>query len=220
VILSNEGIRRSLDSGEVVIEPRPRRDQYTTSAVDLFLGDDFRVWDSSRFEAPGVRVELNLAQQEFQRTAAAYLVPAQREPDGSLVFPPHSRTPYHLLAVTRERVHLKHESKLAARVEGRSSFARLGLMVHLTAPTIHAGFNGRITLEMINHGPFYLRLVPGATRVCQLIFERLEDAPEGEIATGFQGQDLASGGTSTSGIDSESSRRGERVDVQRPTRRE
>lgn len=102
-------------------------------------------------------------------------------------------------AGSRERVHLKHESKLAARVEGRSSLARLGLMVHLTAPTIHPGFSGRITLEMINHGPFYLRLVPGTTRVCQLIFERLEDAPEGEIATGFQGRDLASGGTSSKG---------------------
>ena len=50
---------------------------------------------------------------------------------------------------------------------------------------------------MINHGPFHLRLVPGVTSLCQLIFERLEDKPEGDIATRFQGQDLASGGKAT-----------------------
>jgi deoxycytidine triphosphate deaminase len=44
-----------------------------------------------------------------------------------------------VLATTRERVHLRHEARIAARVEGRSSLARVGLIVHLTAPTIHAG---------------------------------------------------------------------------------
>ena len=38
-------------------------------------------------------------------------------------------------------------------------------MVHLTAPTIHAGFSGYITLEVINHGPFVLELVPNETRI-------------------------------------------------------
>jgi dCTP deaminase len=61
-------------------------------------------------------------------------------------------------------------------------------VVHLTAPTIHSGFEGNITLEMINFSPFYLRLIPGKTRICQLIVERLETEPEGEIKTDFQGQ--------------------------------
>ena len=95
--------------------------------------------------------------------------------------------------MTRESVHLKPGSKLAARVEGRSSLARLGLVVHLTAPTIHANFNAPITLEMINHGPFYLRLVPGKTRVCQLIFERLETEPAEDIKTEFQHQTSPAG---------------------------
>jgi dCTP deaminase len=48
-----------------------------------------------------------------------------------------------MLAITRERVHLNKSSyKLAAGVEGRTSLARIGIIVHLTAPTIHAGFNG------------------------------------------------------------------------------
>lgn len=98
-----------------------------------------------------------------------------------------------MLAITRERVHLNRNFKLAARVEGRSSLARIGIVVHLTAPTIHAGFNGRITLEMINFGPFYLRMVPNKTPICQLIVEQLESVPTQEINTEFQGQTLPSG---------------------------
>jgi dCTP deaminase len=190
MILSNQGIKRALQEGEIQIDPLP---QYTTSALDLFIGSDFRCWDETRFQVPGVRVELNLAEQNFQLLAGAYLKTRTKEQDKTFVFPPYAKEHIHILGITRERVHLKLGSKLAARVEGRSSLARLGLLVHLTAPTIHAGFAGNITLEMINHGPFYLKLVPNRTRICQLIFERLESPPEGEIRTAFQGQSKPSG---------------------------
>jgi hypothetical protein len=52
------------------------------------------------------------------------------------------------------------KSKLAGRVEGRSKQARLGLTAHITAPIIHAGFSGKITLEIVNHGPFELKVRP------------------------------------------------------------
>lgn len=193
MILSNQDIRKALDDGLLEISPRPQDDQYTTSAVDLFIGDDFRVWDKRKFQVSGVKVELNLAEQKFQQTAQAFLVPQEPEADGCVVFHPHSVSPVHMLAITRERVHLKPGSRLAARVEGRSSLARLGLVVHLTAPTIHAGFNGHITLEMINFGPFYLKFVPHQTRICQLIVEQLASEPQGDISTSFQGQTGPSG---------------------------
>jgi len=66
-------------------------------------------------------------------------------------------------------------------------------MVHITAPTVHAGWNGRITLEMVNLGPFHLKLVPGKIRICQLIIERLESDPAMNIATDFQDQTKPSG---------------------------
>ena len=96
-----------------------------------------------------------------------------------------------LLAQTQERVHLKRDSGLAARVEGRSSLARIGQAVHLTAPTIHCGFSGAITLELINYSLFHLRMVPGCV-ICQLILERVEGA-SGEIKTRFQNQVNPSG---------------------------
>ena len=189
MILSNEEIRQALRSGQIAITPEPAADQYTTSAVDLFLGNQFRCWDEKLFKAPGARIELNLAEQHFSETATAFLVDQKREVDGTVILAPHC----FVLAITRERVHLRHGSKIAARVEGRSSLARIGLVVHLTAPTIHAGFEGFITLEMVNHGPFFLRLVPDKTRICQLIFERLGEAPLESIATEFQGQADPSG---------------------------
>ena len=86
-------------------------------------------------------------------------------------------------------------SRLAARVEGRSSYARLGLVVHMTAPTIHAGFSGHIVLEMMNFGPFPLKIDPGRTLLCQLIFEELGDDPDTTLNTHFQGQDSVTGQT-------------------------
>ena len=61
---------------------------------------------------------------------------------------------------------------MPARIEGRSSFARIGLLVHFTAPTIHAGFRGNIALEMINLADYPITLYPGM-EVCQLIVEPL-----------------------------------------------
>ena len=193
MILSNTGIQQCLDSGEIEIYPQPGPDQYTTSAVDLFLGSEFQIWNPEMFQVPGASVVLDLAQQSFTLTARAYLKTLTPAPDGSITFPPFRESPAHMLAITRERVHLKNASRIAARVEGRSSLARLGLMVHITAPTIHAGFRGAITLEMVNLGPFHLKLVPQRTRVCQLIFERLETQPAGDIVTAFQGQTKPSG---------------------------
>jgi dCTP deaminase len=65
---------------------------------------------------------------------------------------------------------------LAARVEGKSSYARCGLLVHFTAPTIHAGYAGTITLELINFGPIPIALYPGAP-ICQLIIEQVHGIP-------------------------------------------
>lgn len=64
----------------------------------------------------------------------------------------------------------------AARVEGKSSLARCGLLVHFTAPTIHTGFNGSITLEIINLGPSEILLKPGMS-ICQLIIEEVKGKP-------------------------------------------
>jgi dCTP deaminase len=192
MILSNDGIKKALEQGALEISPTPDETQYTTSAVDLHLSEEFNVWDTAKLNLPGFEPKLDLSIQQFNETKKL-LIPLKKEEDGSVIFPPFNIFPWHMLAITRERVHLHRDYKIAARVEGRSSLARLGVIVHLTAPTIHAGFSGKIALEMINFSPFYLKMVPNKTRICQLIFERLESDPTREINTQFQGQNLPSG---------------------------
>jgi dCTP deaminase len=86
-----------------------------------------------------------------------------------------------------EYVNLPMDSRLAARVEGKSSLARIGVGVHITAPTIHAGFEGQIRLEIMNHGHLPVTIKPGM-RICQLIFEQTLGTPERGYKGKFSGQ--------------------------------
>lgn len=91
-----------------------------------------------------------------------------------------------ILAWTEQKIQFPHTSRLAARVEGKSSLARLGMGVHVTAPTIHAGFGYRaadplflgnpIQLEIWNAGPLTIRLTKGL-KICQLILEEVHGTP-------------------------------------------
>lgn len=76
-----------------------------------------------------------------------------------------------MLAFTLERIEVP--DSLAANVQGKSSLARAGAAVHITAPHIHPGFRGNITLEMYNHGPWRLEFVPAQDLVCQVIFYQI-----------------------------------------------
>ena len=136
MVLSGDEIRIALANGQLVIDPLPASDAIKTSAVDLTLGDDFRRWRLPGQDVPGFvnRVDPSLEQFSFQRLAVL-LETAPAETDGSVLLEPGA----FLLGVTRENVELPIQSRLAARVEGRSSIARMGVGVHMTAPTIHAG---------------------------------------------------------------------------------
>src|SRR5262245_44729600 len=105
----------------------------------------------------------------------------------------HTRGQF-VLAYTQQRICLPHGSRIAARVEGKSSLARLGIGVHVTAPTIHAGFGYKpgvpaeqtaqpIQLEMFNLSGLPITLDVGMP-ICQLILEEVREVP----AKGYQGQ--------------------------------
>src|SRR5439155_18013455 len=100
-----------------------------------------------------------------------------------------------VLALTREVVGLpvpsEGETCLAARIEGKSSRARCGVLVHFTAPTVHPGWNGRLTLEMINLGPVPFLLRPGMP-IAQLIIEQVKGLPFANRSQ-FHGQETPEG---------------------------
>lgn len=111
-----------------------------------------------------------------------YTDPREMDNDGFVIEPQDF-----ILGWTEEAVDLPNTSRLAARVEGKSSLARLGIGIHITAPTIHAGFNGTIQLEIYNHGPLRVRLLTGMP-VCQLIFEQTLGTPVKGYVGQFYGQ--------------------------------
>ncbi len=90
-----------------------------------------------------------------------------------------------VLAYTKERVKLPNY--LSGRIEGRSSFARLGISIHQTAPTVHATFEGQLRLEILNNGPYECRLSPDL-RICQLVLERLGSPAITRLNSLFQQQ--------------------------------
>jgi dCTP deaminase len=160
----------------IKIEPEPDYDTALSStAIDLTLDSNISIFKDS---TAGVEKILdpsqNTASGIIREITNSHTIPG----DGFLLHPKRL-----MLAWTREFVGLDVGTRIAARVEGKSSLARLGLGVHVTAPTIHAGFKGQIQLEMVNHGGAPIRLKTGM-RICQLIFETTLGTPE----RGYQGQ--------------------------------
>jgi dCTP deaminase len=176
MILSDQAIQEALQSGQLIIDPAPPPQHYNTTAVDLRLGQSLKVWNEDLLGTKGVDVKI-LYDDVSVPGLGGYALPAKLEADGTFVLKPKQ----FVIAQTMEKVGFPLVSRLSGRVEGRSSLARLGVVVHLTAPTIHADFGGTmgspITLEIINLGPFSLVVTPGRSRICQLIVERVEGEP-------------------------------------------
>jgi len=173
MILSNLEIQKALDEGKLIIdpEPSPRNPEhqkycpYNTTAVDLRLGHEISVPETGTFAydltSPGAISDL--IRKHSKRLIITKDQPYRLEPHRFV------------LGRTLERVELstrKGPPYLAGRIEGKSSRARCGVLVHFTAPTIHAGWAGHLTLEMINLGPTTFLLVPEMP-IAQLILEQV-----------------------------------------------
>ena len=189
MVLSDREIRAAIDRQSIFITPLPNPKQWTSTAVDLTLFNSLRRWKAD-LSAHGKDTIIDPMSPAFKFTA---LADSSTEviaiPDEGYVVEPKE----FILGWTIEKIKLPHRSRIAARVEGKSSLARLGLGIHVTAPTIHAGFgfdpstpdsNGNpIQLEIFNVGPLKIRLRKGMA-ICQLIFEEVHGTPE----KGYQGQ--------------------------------
>lgn len=193
MILSNSALLEYLDRGRIRIDPRPHPPRpdagegkcpYQTTAVDLRLGTEIACFK----DALAINIDL-------RRGSFAQLFAANSERKTLSREQPYALNPgKFVLARTFERIELPIADDgacLAARIEGKSSYARCGMLVHFTAPTIHAGFDGTITLELMNLGPIPVLLYPLAP-ICQLIVERVEGLPFRNDSQ-FQGQSSAGG---------------------------
>lgn len=181
MILTDREIRHSLETGAVAIEPRPGDDAFAPTTVDLTLNERLKVF---RPAPEGEEAVLDPAGDGYVFAAVI-----ERITEDVLIGPGgfHLAPQTLVLAWTRERVVLLPSARLVGRLEGKSALARLGLAVHVTAPTIHAGSTGLIQLEIVNHGPRPIVLRAGM-RICQIMFEQTLGVPEKTYGGQFKGQ--------------------------------
>jgi dCTP deaminase len=174
VLLSDRDIRAELDSGRVRLDPyEPAMIQ--PSSIDVRLDKFFRLFDNHRY---------------------AVIDPGEEQPDLThfVEVPTGEAFVLHpgefVLGSTYEQVTLPDD--VAARLEGKSSLGRLGLLTHSTAGFVDPGFTGHVTLELSNVATLPIKLWPGM-KVGQLCFFRLSspaEQPYGSGASGsrYQGQ--------------------------------
>jgi dCTP deaminase len=185
VILTDREIKLAIEKRQIIIDPQPVEMAYSSTAVDLTLDPNISEFKDG---VGGIELVIDPSHRDFNSEEALAQISDKRTIDertGYLLQP--SRL---VLAWTKEYVNLLTHNRIGARVEGKSSLARLGLGIHITAPTIHAGFDGHIRLEMVNHGKVPIRLRVGM-RICQLIFEQTLGTPDKGYKGQFSGQGAA-----------------------------
>jgi dCTP deaminase len=173
-VLSDRDIRAAIVAGEVRIDPYDPRD-LQPSSVDLHLDRSFRVFRNNRY---------------------AYIDVRTPQPDLTELLRVDDDEPFILhpgefvLGQTVEWVELPND--LVARLEGKSSLGRLGLLIHSTAGYVDPGWKGNLTLELSNVANLPIALYHGM-RIGQISFFRMSspvDRPYGSVELGskYQGQ--------------------------------
>lgn len=163
MILSDRDIRAQLESGSIRIDPLPDLEvALGACSVDFRLGNTFMVFEHASFSYIDPRHPQSIG--EAMRTIEV--------PDGDrFIMQPGDFA----LASTIESLQLPND--LVARLEGRSSIARLGITVHSTAAVFEPGWIGTATMELSNLGRIAVALYPGM-RICSFTFEQLTSPAE------------------------------------------
>lgn len=190
MILSQPQIREAVESGAIRFDPPLEKRQWGEASIDLRLGLKFTKLKA----APGVTLSMTKGigvvadsglwvektlnrKNEFDQPETFRLGPNE-----------------FILAQTYERIWMPNH--LIAMVEGRSTYARVGLSMHQTAPWIQPGWNGQITLEIRNSGPLNIELTPIEDMPCQLTFFTLSSALAEDVAYGSRSTDVFQNQTS------------------------
>ncbi len=153
-VLTRDVLLREMNAGRLRIEPCSP-DQVGPASIDLTLGDEIRII------VPGVRPIAIREETDYRDHTR---VESLREP---FVLAPGDT----IHGITRERVSLAAD--LCGFLEGRSQFARLGLMIHVTSAFVQPGVSNRQVLEMSNVSGHPLEIHAGV-RICQLVVMRAE----------------------------------------------
>jgi dCTP deaminase len=174
MLLSDRDLRAEVEAGRIALDPYDEA-MIQPSSIDVRIDRYFRVFHNSRY------THIDVAREMDELTELV-------EPKGDDPFLLHPGE--FVLGSTLERVTLPDD--IAARLEGKSSLGRLGLLTHSTAGFIDPGFTGHVTLELSNVANLPITLYPGM-KIGQVCFFRLSspaEKPYGHGASGsrYQGQ--------------------------------
>ena len=173
-VLSDRDIRAAIDSGAVVARPYDPAD-LQPSSVDLHLDSRFRVFHNNRYAF----IDVRSPQPDLTELVTV-------EEEQAFILHPGE----FVLAQTLEWVELPVD--LVARLEGRSSLGRIGLLIHSTAGYVDPGWKGNLTLELSNVANLPIALYYGM-KIGQITFEKMSSAVERpygskELGSKYQGQ--------------------------------
>lgn len=174
MLLSDRDIRAELESGRVQLDPLDMG-MIQPSSIDVRLDKFFRLFDNHKYPF------IDPAEEQPDLTRAVEVAP-----DEPFILHPGE----FVLGSTFELVTLPDD--IAARLEGKSSLGRLGLLTHSTAGFVDPGFSGHVTLELSNVATLPIKLWPGM-KIGQLCFFRLTSASENpygseKYGSRYQGQ--------------------------------
>ena len=174
MVLSDHTIKAEIESGRIVFDPYDA-EMVQPSSVDVRVDRRFRVFHNARYPFIDVRAPMDDLTELVEV-----------EGDEPFILHPGE----FVLGQTLERVSLPDD--LVARLEGKSSLGRLGLLIHSTAGFVDAGFEGNLTLELSNVANLPITIYHGMP-IGQISFMRMDGPVENPYGSGqadskYQGQ--------------------------------
>lgn len=160
VILSDETIRNKILDNEIYVHPLPEDIQFQPSSLDLRLDYMFKAYKQNQIPV----VDTHSHHMDLDKSTETTILKYRHDP---FIVQPND----FILAQTLEKIRIPYN--IVGVVEGRSSFGRLGLAVHVTAGYIDPGFEGKITLEIKNLNNIPLAIYP-EQRICQIVFHTMD----------------------------------------------
>ena len=187
MILSQPDLRKAVDTKQVIFDPSLDENQWGEASVNLRLGFGFTILEA----LPGFKVSIanglgGLGKSGFWKTVTLKEFDEAGQRPSFLLRP----TKF-VLGMTHERIVVPRN--LIALVEGRSTYARVGLSMHQTASWIQPGWDGPIVLEIMNNGTLDIELTPLIDRPCQLTFFQLSKSLPKNLSYGYKPSDAYQG---------------------------
>ncbi|MGA2418168.1 MAG: dCTP deaminase [Candidatus Staskawiczbacteria bacterium] len=163
MILSDVDIKKHIEQGTIKINPFPNfEEQLGPCSLDLHLGNSFKIFKVSRYSFIDLKNATNIDDMMEEVVVK----------DGApFIIQPHD----FVVAVTKEEIILP--ANMMGRLDGRSSLARLGLVIHVTAARFDPGWKGKAVMELGNLGTVPIVLYSGM-RICAMTFEGISSSSE------------------------------------------